>query len=481
MYPTPEAHFTTLNTTPLSEDDLALALRHAPHIRFDAREPFLPSVVGYTIFRENAPSPSFPRQIELPSDAVLAIEYAVWWDWEIQHLYELEHLWIYLDAQEKVILAEASWHGGYHQMVDENGVVPMENGKVTVYSEPGKHAFAPTPSHLIDRAPVTVASCGIHSGKMGVHVTPLFKGNIHDRIPLNDRLVHTYLERLAFEPTFAFSQVFDLADAVFVAWDHLFQWIPARVKWWCGYLSETIPPHERRFLRIAHRGASAYAQEGSRASVRKALELGADMVEVDVRITADDVPVIAHDSDLHRVFGINALVSDVTYQEILDLTPIELEPVLTFEEMAQQCAALGLGLYLDIKEVSPTAMASIVESLNGYGLLKYSIFGSFRPDFVAEIKHNIPDAVTSILFASPNVDPVALAQSIRSDYVHPCFERFDTPHELISGRWMERVREAGLGVVCWHEERPHIIAELQALGVDGVCSDMPELLVINAG
>jgi glycerophosphoryl diester phosphodiesterase len=478
MYTTPEEHFATLKTAHDSDDDYALALRHAPYIRFDAREPFLPSIVGYTVFRAAAPSPSFPRLIELPPEAATVIEYAVWWDWEIQHLYELEHIWVYLDADERVVAADASWHGGYHPMLDANGAVPMEDGRVCVWSEPGKHAFAPSSAWLIDRAPKTVDSCGRSSGKMGVHVTPLFKGIIHDRTPLNDRLVHTYLERLAFEPTFAFSQRFDLATAVFVPWETLFHWIPARVKWWCGYLKETIPAGERRFLRIAHRGASAYAQEGSRASVRKAAELGADMVEIDVRVTADDIPVIAHDPDLRRLFNVNALVSDLTYSEILELTPIELESMLTFDEMAETCAALGLGLYLDIKEITPTAFTSLVESLQRLGLLKYSIFGSFRPDFVAEIRQNVPEAVTSILFSSPHVDPVALAQSAKCDYVHPCFERFDAPHEWISGTWMERVREAGLGVVCWHEERPHVIEELQALGVDGICSDMPELLVL---
>ncbi len=42
---------------------------------------------------------------------------------------------------------------------------------------------------------------------------------------------------------------------------------------------------------------------------------------------------------------------------------------------------------------------------------------------------------------------------------------------------MRSVREAELGIICWHEERPSEIAALQALGVDGICSDRPELLI----
>ncbi len=475
-YPTAEAHFGTLDRACPSEADRALAIHHAPRIRFDAREPFVPLVVGYTVFRRNGPSPSFPREISLPANAACAVEYAIWWDWDIQHLYELEHIWLYLDAQERLIAAEASWHGGYRSMLDEGAQLPVEDGKLTLYSEPGKHAFAPERQWLLDRASATTRSCTTHSGKMGVLVTPLFVGIIPDRLPVNDRVVHTYLERLAFQPSFEFTQTVDLVKAVFVPWENLAAWIPSRVSWWIKYLHKTIPPGERRFLRIAHRGASAYAQESSAASVEKAAELGADMVEVDVRVTQDGIPVIAHDADLKRVFGLNAQVAELTLDEIRTQTPATAAPLMTFADMVELCARLGLGLYLDIKEITPAAFGMVADALRKHGLFRYAVFGAFRPDVVAEIKHNIPEAVTSILFSSPHVEPVSLARSVRADYVHPCFERFDAPQDLIAGEWMELVRAEGLGVICWHEERPHVIAGLQALGVDGVCSDQPELL-----
>ena len=96
-----------------SETDRALAERHAPVIQFDKNEPFLPSVVGYTIFRQSAASPSFPRDIQLRDRAQFVIEYAIWWDWDIQHLYELEHVWVYVDGGE-VVDIEASWHGKFN-------------------------------------------------------------------------------------------------------------------------------------------------------------------------------------------------------------------------------------------------------------------------------------------------------------------------------------------------------------------------------
>lgn len=476
-FATASDHFATLDRTTPDDADHALAVKHAPIIRFDTREPFLPSVLGYTVFRADGPSPSFPRQITLPPGATLAIEYAVWWDWEIQHLYELEHVWVFLNDAEQVVHVDASWHGGLHPMRDASGNAPLEGGRAVVYSEPGKHAFAPVEDWLLERRPTTDQSCGRHAGKMGVHVTPLFEGIILDRTPINNNVVHAHLERLAFAPAYDFAQVFDTRTAVLVPWPALLTFIPSRVKWWADFLRETTPPDQRRPLRIAHRGASAYAQEGSTASVEKAADLGADMVEVDIRVTLDDVPVIAHDANLMRVFGVPGDVGQLTLAELRAATPPDRQPLLTFVEMLELCAELGLGLYLDIKEVTPSAMRTVHDALRSKGMLRYAIFGSFRPDVLAEIKAAFPDVTTSILFSSTHVDPVALAASIDADFVHPCWERFDSPSALLTPEWLKAVRDAELGIVCWHEERPSEIAALNALGVEGICSDQPELLV----
>ena len=470
-------NFETLDRTQKSQTDYELAVRHAPQIRFDQWEPFLPSVAGYTVFRGNGKSPSFPRELILPEGATCAIEYAVWWDWDIQHLYELEHIWVYLDADEQVMRADASWHGGQNLMVDDDGKVPLQEGRVILYSEPGKHAFAPVESWLRKREETTRRGCSIHSGKGGVLVTDLFKGIIRDRNPLNNQLTWTYLERQQFVPSYDFSNLFRLDQAVLVPWSNLFEWIPRRVNWWVQQLTRQIPPHERRVVRIAHRGASGYAQENSLAAIRKAAELDADMVEVDVRFTADQVPIISHDANLQRVFGVAGVIRDYTWGALQSLTPADKESLVTLEELAKTCRSLGIGIYLDIKDLDFAAFDKLFGALDAHHMLRGTIFGSFRADWLAEIKAQRPDAATSILFSSVYVDPVAQAQAIQCDYVHPCWERYDTPHTLLSSDWLQAVRQIDVGVVCWHEERPEEIQALQQLGVNAICSDQPELLL----
>ena len=478
MTPIVDDHFEALDRSQESEQDYALALRHAPRIRFDEREPFLPSVAGYTVFRSEGESPSFPRQVTLPTGVDCAIEYAIWWDWDIQHLYELEHIWVYLDDQEQVVAADASWHGGYHEMLDAAGGVPLDDdGRVTLFSEPGKHAFAPVEDWLREREPITRGGCGPHAGKGGVLVTAIFEGVIADRNPVNNQLAWSYLEQHIFEPTFSFTRIFNVADIALVSWKNLFKWIPERVHWWVRQLEEAIPPNERRVIRIAHRGASAYAQENSLAAIHKAAELGADMVEVDVRLTADHIPVISHDDNLKRVFGVEGAIQDYTLSDLVAMIPAGREPLVTLAQLAETCRALHVGIYLDIKQMNFASATSMFDALKKHGMLSGTIFGSFRGDWLAEIKAQEPKAQTSILFSSIHVEPVMLAKSLGCDYVHPCWERFDQPHTLLTEDWLKRVREAGLGIVCWHEERPSEIQALQALGVNAICSDEPERLV----
>lgn len=230
-------------------------------------------------------------------------------------------------------------------------------------------------------------------------------------------------------------------------------------------------------LRIAHRGGSAYASENGANALRIAADMHADMVEIDIRVTADDRPVVAHDDTLKRLYNVSASIRDLTLRDIGTVIPAQSEPILTFEEVALTCVALRLGLYLDIKDWNAASARQIFRTLDSFELTDYTIVGSFRPDWLAEVKSHRPRLRTSVLFGSVHVDAVALAQSVNCDYVHPCWENAaPEPHILLTEDWMQRVRGANLGIVTWHEERPSEITALANLGVDGICSDTPDIL-----
>ncbi len=223
-----------------TDKDYSLAHRHAPQIRFDTKEPFFPLAAAYSVIRSASQSPSSTFAID-PENGI-AIEYAIWWDWDIQHLYELEHIWIYLDADETLLKIEASAHGGRILMMTEDGSLPLEDGRVTLFSEPGKHAFAPEQQWLIGGSERTDLSCGDEAGEGGILTGNPFNRAAFGPPTLEEhRLTKRYLQRLAFQPVYEFSQLFDLQSIPFVTWQQLYDWIPRRIQWWREELPRIVP------------------------------------------------------------------------------------------------------------------------------------------------------------------------------------------------------------------------------------------------
>jgi glycerophosphoryl diester phosphodiesterase len=251
--------------------------------------------------------------------------------------------------------------------------------------------------------------------------------------------------------------------------------MPARVSYWLNRLADEIDPAQYRFWRIGHRGARAHAPDNTLQSFRKAAELGADFVELDVQRTADGQIAVIHDAHLTDRDGRILLVRTSALAELQEVDLGEGERVPSLQEALDVCQERTMGAYIEIKDGG--ILWALATLLGDHDWGRHCLCGSFRPDWLAELKLLAPDLSTSILFGSAHVDAVQLAQSIGADYVHPCWERHGRPDALLTPEWMSRVREAGLGVICWHEERPEVIAALRQIGVDGICSDAPELLL----
>ena len=235
------------------------------------------------------------------------------------------------------------------------------------------------------------------------------------------------------------------------------------------------PPSRKDVLCIGHRGASAHAPENTLAAIRKAAELGADMVEVDVQASADGALVIIHDAELSCTTNGRG---SVYAHRLADLQALDAgggERIPTAEEVIDCCVALELGVYFELKV--GFAAAGIAALIRRRALHQRVIVGSFRPDWVADVTAHDARIETAVLFGSLHVDPVALARATGARYVHPCWEhQAPEPHELLTPEWLGRVRDAGLGIISWHEERPAEIAALRGLRVDAICSNAPELV-----
>lgn len=246
------------------------------------------------------------------------------------------------------------------------------------------------------------------------------------------------------------------------------------------YASTRLPPlhpiagrQPRDVLRIAHRGGASGVEDYSVANLHAIGSLGAHLVELDLHITRDDQLVVHHDPALSLATG-PWWIADHTAEQLRGLVPESKVPSAMTVIRATREA--GLGLYADIKTISPVAASSLVAMLHDEGMADRVILASSRSDIVAMCSQVAPELPRSVLFASVQEEPVQLAQSIRADFVHPCWEVQPRPDQLLAGPWLERVRGRGLGVICWHEERAEVVKALYEHGVDGICTDEPALL-----
>jgi hypothetical protein len=211
----------------LSDADFQLAKQYSPIMHFDEREPFYPVRIGVTVLEPNSSSPSFNRRFEqLDSQVEYVIEYAIYWDYDIEHLYDLEHIWVYVAKDGRVADCEASFHGYYFKGVFKSHDT-IEGKRVHLYSQPGKHAFMPDP-RVFELIPDYDTCTYETAGSAGLIVTSAFKG-IYSTSELINRNVEAYLQRFRFRPSGVY-QPYALQDELFVSWEELRHEVPERIQ-----------------------------------------------------------------------------------------------------------------------------------------------------------------------------------------------------------------------------------------------------------
>ena len=110
---------------------------------------------------------------------------------------------------------------------------------------------------------------------------------------------------------------------------------------------------------IGHRGVKAYAPENTASSLHMAADMGIKMVEFDVKLTKDGVPILFHDDDLMRINGSEQKIRDMTWQELQEVDvgsylseSFAGEKILHLEDAL--CIVLDRGMQCNI-EIKPCA------------------------------------------------------------------------------------------------------------------------------
>ncbi len=235
----------------------------------------------------------------------------------------------------------------------------------------------------------------------------------------------------------------------------------------------------------AHRGASGFAPENTAAAFRLAAEMGADGIELDVRMTRDGALVVCHDETLERLGGVAQPVAALTLNEVqrLDVgarvdSRFAGERIPTLEE-ALDVAAARLLVNIEVKIDEPEARVEerIVRLLRSRGMLERTVLSSFLPGPLERSKRIEPELATALLYSRPELLPeiealvwgVLSEPELRVDALHP-------HHRLATPAHVAWVHAEGFGVTVWTVNDDKLMRRLVALGVEGIITDYPDRL-----
>jgi glycerophosphoryl diester phosphodiesterase len=222
-------------------------------------------------------------------------------------------------------------------------------------------------------------------------------------------------------------------------------------------------------LRIGHRGARAYAPENTLASFKKAIEIGVDAVELDVRKTKDNQLVVIHDAGVKRTTNGEGLVSELTLKEIKNLSadgekiPTLLETLDFLDKTVR--------VFVELKETGiEEQVLSIVHSKS---LENNVVIVSFLEDALKKVRELDTDIETGLIYAK-HKNPIKAALELKANYLFALYRFTHTAN-------VQKAHENGLKVVVWTINNPEEVEEYAKKGVDGIASDKPDILMnVNA-
>lgn len=220
----------------------------------------------------------------------------------------------------------------------------------------------------------------------------------------------------------------------------------------------------------AHRGASAEAPENTLAAFRRALECGADGIELDIHLSADGVPVVLHDDRLERTSDGSGAVADRTVAELAELDAgswfspeFAGEPLPTLEETLGLLAG-RLRLNLEVKD-SQAGMA-VLDLLRGFPGAD-TVISSFDHALLAKLRRAAPDQPLAVLLEDSRWrQALARAEALRACALHP--------HDALIGRpLLAACVRLQLPVIPWTVDDPVRARTLVRMGVAGFFTNDP--------
>ena len=239
---------------------------------------------------------------------------------------------------------------------------------------------------------------------------------------------------------------------------------------------------------IGHRGSAAYAPENSLESIHTAADIGTSWVELDVKLTKDDVPILFHDDDLSRTTNGSGLVRETRYEDLQQLecgswfgesfTGIKIP---TLEEAIDVLIERELGLNLEIKacpgrekETAEAALDILSQYWDDHQRL---LISSFDPVSLETAHHIANDWHRGLLLAAESNGEINPNWAELADHLDVKTVNLGT--DIATQDIINEVIERDYIPLVYTVNDPDQARQMQSWGVTAVFSDEPDLIAEN--
>jgi glycerophosphoryl diester phosphodiesterase len=226
-------------------------------------------------------------------------------------------------------------------------------------------------------------------------------------------------------------------------------------------------------LKVGHRGARGYEPENTLRSFKKAIKLGADMIELDVHTCKSGEVVVIHDEDVDRTTNGRGRVADKTLAELKELDAGKGEKIPTLEEVLDLFEG-KIKHHIELK--GKNCATCVADTIDRYvktkGLKRSELLViSFEHDtLLKQFREASPETPIGLLFRRVPDDFAERAVAMGAEFVALFHKK--TTKEIV-----EVAHNRGLKVIVWTVNEPKEISRAKELGVDGITSDYPDRLL----
>ncbi len=219
---------------------------------------------------------------------------------------------------------------------------------------------------------------------------------------------------------------------------------------------------------VGHRGAAAYAPENTLESFREAKRRGATWVEIDVKLTADSVPILMHDASLKRTTGIDRLVAETRAADLPGDVPTLAAAIDCFRE-------LGLGCNVEIKpcegrEAETGRVAVEILRRCWPASLPAPMLSSFKDASLAAALKAAPEYVRANLIDEIKDDWLVRAKAVQAVGINTSGKKLTAPQAVA-------IKKAGFILSVYTINEGDVARVLVGMGVDCVITDAPDVIL----